>query len=346
MSSAQPVGLDPGYGNIKVCGPAGKQMLPSFIAIPTGGPVPSTLGLRTPRRPVEVVYKGDRYLVGAEAPAWGELIDLTEFYRLGSRSLAAAALAAISRVVDPSLPVALAMGVPVALLVDSGSESEADSELREIAKSVREKLEGEHRLEIVDGGTAHHLTINVAQMKLYPQPAGAWASITLDETGRVRNQQAYRSLVAVVDIGYNTVDLYGVQGGRVQPGMVRGDRIGVRRVVERMEQRSPGQASAYRLRQNPLSLDMDLVREWAAEVAAFVRRAWWRLGMTPDVTVFAGGGVLLLQQFDCLRMVRRAVKGHAVVHDDALLANADGLYRLAARSLAAQVKDADRATTS
>ena len=345
MTSAvalQPVGLDPGYGNIKARGRLGQLNMGSFVATSTGGLGQAALGLRTPRRPLEVSADGVTYLVGDEAGAWGQLVDITEFYRLGSRHLTAAALAAIAAVAEEGSPISLAVGLPVALL---RGEDADDQEAREVAMTLRGRLLGRRDLLIRDRREERRVVLEVAALRLFPQPVGAWASLVLDDDGVARRPEAYRSLVGVVDIGFNTVDLYGVQGGVLQPAMAQGAALGVRRLLEQVAPGLGAYTALYRLRQGQLALDSEAVREWAAEVAGFVRRCWGRLGLQSATTLLVGGGVLLLQEHDCLSLLRRSLRGHVVVHHDPVVANADGLYRLAARAAARERERAGREAT-
>ena len=67
-------------------------------------------------------------------------------------------------------------------------------------------------------------------MKVLAQPVGAYANWLLDEELSLR-RSGRKAEVAILDIGFNTLDLYVVQGGQVLPRFVGGGKVGVRRLL-------------------------------------------------------------------------------------------------------------------
>jgi|GEM_PF-1254121 hypothetical protein len=318
--TVQPVGLDPGYGLIKVATHSGQLVFPSYVAaIRRVGLAAS--GLRLARATI-VRYRDVEYAVGEGAPLRGaiyESVDDARFVQAPSLALFLAALA--KSLPSTEEPIALAVGLPVALLQREPGQ--------EIARNLRRLLLGTHALE-VDGA---QLTLRIENVWIRAQPLGIWADWAVQQTG-VLHAGARRALVGIVDIGFNTIDLIGIQGGQVNADMVAGRDLGVRVLLEDASEDSdmPLHELARRFADGVLRVNETQVNRWASEIAAFVRRRWRRA--RPQLVILAGGGAALLERYGATRVIKGALSSEVFVPGDPVISGAQGLRKLAVGLLA------------
>lgn len=316
----QAAGLDPGYGLVKVATDRGQLVLPSYVASLRRVGLAAS-GLRLARATI-VRYRGVEYAVGEGAPMRGavyESVDDTRFVQPPSLALFLASLA--KALPTAGEPIALAVGLPISLLQQEAGQ--------EVARGLRRLLLGTHLLE-VDG---QEVALHIEHVWIRAQPLGVWADWAVEQTGAL-HAGARRALVGIVDVGFNTVDLIGIQGGQVNADMVAGRDLGVRVLLEDASQDSdmPLHELVRRFAAGALRIEEAQIERWASEIAAFVRRRWRR--SRPQLVILAGGGIALLEQHGATRAIKGALGAEAFVPGDPVAAGARGLRKLAMGLLA------------
>ena len=314
------VGLDPGYGLIKVATAESHLVMPSYVATVRQVGLAAS-GLRLAR--ATIVRLGDsEYAIGEGAPMRGAVYESVEDARFLQEPSLALFLGAIARALPVNAePIGLAVGLPVALLQHQRGQ--------EIARNLRRLLSGQHRLE-VDGKP---VMLHVEHVWVRAQPLGIWAEWALDDEGQPL-PGARRALVGVVDIGWATVDLIGIQGGQVNADMVAGADLGVRVLLEDVsgDDTLPLHELAQRFADGSLMVTERHVGRWATEIAAFVRRRWRRT--RPRLAILAGGGAALLEKYGAAEVLKAAVSGEVLLPGDPVTMGARGLRKLASGLIA------------
>ncbi len=343
------LGLDPGFGGIKVAEVVGSKirgyMLPSVVGIGTTETGALNLAgvVRGGRRrqPHQVAFDGIEYLVGDGVANHARPIERMDFARFAdSPELRALLYAALHQIVDGgSHQVSLAIGLPIEILLD---KSLAATTEREMSRW----LLGQHQFSL-DGVEARLKVVNL-KAKI-AQPLATWFDWGLGLDGKwIKGAKAAKSPVLIIDLGFNTLDLLVVEGGRISTRYTGGDTLGMRRAAEIVAD------NIQRRYGVDLSLhEIDaLVQEVVAgkrvtiyvggedtEVTPLVRQALNTLGA--NVVRFvesrvgkAGKFRIFITAGGALALGRRLLAQYprAVVVDDPVMANGRGLAKLAARA--------------
>lgn len=340
-------GFDPGFGNFKVAvvgdDGVGVTVVPSVVGVGETDLGMLSLGSVGKRRrqatPDRVAFDGMTYLVGTGVEQYAEPVQRMDFTRLShGPELRALFYVTLAQALGEGWTggVELMVGLPVEVMAD-----------RELAKATLRGLRGwamgEHQFAVNDDA----VFFRVSAIQVMAQPAGAYFSWGLNDAGKwVRDVDDLRAPVAICDIGFNTLDLFAVQGGNIQARYTGGDTAGMRRAAELLIGAVGGmgvklslhEADAL-LRQRKPELytadgKVDLrpqVRQAldtaAAGIIAFVERRWGK-GRQFAHLLFAGGGA------EAMRGALLRQYPHGVVLPDAVGANAVGLARYAARVFA------------
>lgn len=292
-------------------------------------------------RPIQIVSDEGAYLVGHNVERYTTLLERFDPSKYAdSPELRAVARALLAQMVDggPS-DVALIVALPVDVMMSLNA--------KETIKGIEAWLLGEHRF-TYDGKEAR---VNVHAIKAMAQPVGAFFSWGLDLRGEwVRDEDDLtEASVAVLDSGFNTLDLLLVKQGRIEKRFTGGDNLGVRVAAQEI-------ANALKAR---YSIDKSLI-----EVDAFIRQyiekgkvqliiAGEKVDLKPMIrqalnslatrtvdfvqdtwgnarefsyVLLAGGGALALDA-----PIRRHIP-HATMLPDPVHANAMGLAKLAQRA--------------
>jgi len=339
------VGLDPGYGTIKVTaigedGTLRTAYIPAAVGVGTTDLGLLSIGTLGRRRrtlqPDVVALNGVTYLVGHNVHRFARPVERMDFLRLtGGPELRAALYAALARVLPPGQStVHLMLGLPVQIMAD---RAQAQATLR----TIRGWLVGEHHFTVNDVA----YVIQVLAVRAMAQPAGTFFAWGMDNAGRwVRTRRDLTVPVAICDIGFNTLDLFAVEGGTVIAQYTAGDTLGMRRaadmLIDDVRRRygvrlSRHQADALLQARHPrlhtadgeVALD-DLVQQaldvTAGHVVSFLERHW-EAGRQFERLFFTGGGALALKEV----LLRHYP--HGVLLPDPVMANAIGLARYGMR---------------
>lgn len=229
--------------------------------------------------------------------------------------------------------VSVMLGLPIEVL-----ESENAREIRRRSKAW---LEDTHRFQ-VDG---QEYTVHIASANSTAQPAGAFFAWGLNDAGRwKRDSGDLKALVAICDVGFNTLDVFTVQSGQVIRRFTGGDTAGMRRAIEVIQtsletqhgvQYSPQEIDQW-IREGRKSLHIhsgripisglieDALNDAANGIGTFLE-AQWGNGYQFAYLIFTGGGSL------ALRHALTALYPSGIVLKDPVLGNALGLARYARR---------------
>ncbi|WP_322794722.1 ParM/StbA family protein [Thermoflexus sp.] len=305
------VAIDPGFGNVKGVADGKAVIMPSVVAVPAGPLGLAGMGMKAARKARRVAFDRGDFYVGPGARSWGHIVENMDFSRLASPEAEALLYAVLAELAPDGASVRMILGLPVPLLRD-------EAVARPALEALRARLVREHRFE-VDGKA---FSLRITALKAAAQPVGAWADWALDGEGRWANPAAKGALVGVMDLGFNTLDLYGIQGGRLEPRLVGGDKVGVRRLLDLSAPDLPYHEADERLRAGRIRSD-DARNVWLSEVLGAAERVWNAARL--DLVLLVGGGALLLR--DRQDVIRRAFRAEVVIPEDPVTANARGLWK-------------------
>jgi hypothetical protein len=232
MTKPHILGLDPGFGGFKLAEvtPEGLKTayLPAVVGI--GGTDIGLLSLgglgkrHNGHTPHAVSWDGTRYLVGPGVTRYARPLQRLDFQRLADGpELRALTYGVLAQGLGPGEHQAqIIIGLPVEVMAD-----------RDLAittlKGLRKWLVGDHEFQ-VDEATCQ---VTVLQVKALAQPVGAFFAWGLDGAGRWRRAaDDLKAPVGVCDIGFNTLDLFAVEGGQVIARYTGGETLGMRRTAE------------------------------------------------------------------------------------------------------------------
>jgi hypothetical protein len=199
----------------------------------------------------------------------------------------------------------------------------------------------------VDGHQTH---LNVLEVKVRAQPQGALFEWALNTHGQWAHPTAtIKDRIAVLDLGFNTLDLFTIQDGQVSKRFTGGNTSGVRRAATALADMLAARGLAVSLHeaddwvrafvQGPRKklethvggdtvdlrpLVQRALQSTTEEVLTFVERAWGNARQFQHV-ILTGGGALAIGDA-LLRQIP-----HATLLPDPVTANARGLARFAQR---------------
>jgi hypothetical protein len=338
------ISVDPGFGNFKVAtvasGSAQVAVVPSVVGVgetDLGMLSLGDLGSRRRRnQPDRVTSGGVTYLVGEEVARFARPVQRMDFLRLSDGpELRALFYAAVFRLGQGDhRDAALIVGLPVEVMGD-----------RDLARDTLRALKGwlvaRHRFSV--NGQA--VALDVVDVRVMAQPAGAFFAWGMSDQGRwIRPRSDLKAPVAVCDVGFNTLDLFAVEGGDVVARFTDGDSAGMRRAAEMVINGVRGkyqvelslhEADALLVQKRPrlytsegevnlLPLVKQALDTAAAGIVTYVERRWDR-GRQFAHLLFTGGGAELLRE----ALLRQYP--HGVVLPKPVAANAIGLARYAVR---------------
>lgn len=274
------------------------------------------------------------YLVGEHVIGNARPLDRLDMQQLsegpGTRALTYSTLGML---LEPgSHSARIMVGFPVEVLED-------DLLAERALRVLRSWLEGTQSFTFDD----QQYEVEITRVNVLPQPAGAYFAWGLDDHGEwQRGTDALESPVGICDIGYNTLDVFAVQGGRVLREYTRGDTAGMRRAIKHLRRVIADRHNVEysrpvidRLLRSPRSVIHtadgtfeigELVEEArgaaAGGVLAFLEDdANWGNARQFRHTLFTGGGA------DALRDALLAGYPHAHIMPEPVMANALGLAR-------------------
>jgi hypothetical protein len=338
--------FDPGFGGGKgaIVTPKGMltAMVPSIVGMGDTNVGQLSLGdLGRQRRrglPDSVVINDVTYLVGDGVERYAEPMRGLDFQRLRKGpEIRALFYDTFYHILGPGQhTLKLLIGLPVEVMLD-------DHRAKSTYSALHEWMVREHAFTVND----ESVTLTVSAVSTMAQPVGALFAWGLNEDGRWDKRQSFHATVGVLDIGFNTLDLFAIEGAEIARHYTDGDTLGMRRAAEHLIQAVD---AAYDMRishhkadqlirsrkpelhtpQGLVALD-DLVNEAlnraASGILSFVQRAdKWGDGRQFAYQLITGGGA------EALRSQIEDAFPRAYIMPDPVTANAVGLARYAQRA--------------
>lgn len=179
---------------------------------------------RRSEEPIQIVSDDGAYLVGANVERYAQVLERFDAGKYtNSPELRSIMRAMLAQLVDGgSSEVAIVAALPIEVMAAADSKN--------TIKGIESWLLGEHCF-TYDGKEAH---VNVRAVKAIAQPVGAFFAWGLDLNGNWAREEAdlTEASVAVLDSGFNTLDLLLVKQGRIEKRFTGGDDLGVRVAAE------------------------------------------------------------------------------------------------------------------
>lgn len=309
----QVIGFDPGFGNTKVCVDGQVAVIQSAVVRPRSIGR-ADIGMKSYNAVPHITFEGQTFATGPGVWHWGTTVSSLDYSALASMERRALFYSALSEVLEPGAYTLkmLVVGLPVNLLQD---KTQADIILENL-----KRYKGKHHFEIKE----QIYDIQIARTKVLAQPAGAYANWLFNEDFK-RRKEANNAEVAILDIGMNTLDLYALHNGRVEPRFVGGGKVGVRRLLSILNQEGYDLAELdAKLRTHKLRPSKQALESWLGEILAAIELVWPSLRRF-DAIIPVGGGASILG--DTLRLA--LISKGAVVHwlEDPIIANVIGFWK-------------------
>lgn len=287
--------------------------------------------------PYTVNWNGTPYLVGQAVEKYAPVSERMDFLRLGdSEQARALTYAILSQLAGPAhtLTASLMVGFPVEVMMNRELATQ-------LLRELRAWLVGEHRFTVDE----QEYFIIITNIQVAAQPAGAFFAWGMSNTGKwVRSSDDLDVMVAVGDLGFNTLDIIAVEGGSVVGKYSGGDTAGIRRAAELLMRQvkekyevslSRYDADKYLRTEHPIlscwrgEVDLAPLAAQALETAAagigdFMETRWGN-GKQFRYLLFTGGGSEMVRS----HLLRRYP--HAQILPNPVLANALGLARYGRR---------------
>ena len=316
------IGMDVGYSATKAIAGDRRVAFPSVVGTPDkarfslNGSKSIVLVAPAHVQVGEGAITQSRFLNRREDRRWTES---DEWYTLALASLTELTSATVAEL-------RIVTGLPVAFYADKAQ--------------VRDRLLGEHRVQR-EGRRAQ--VFRVTDCRVIPQPFGALLSVTLDNRGRITDEELATGAVGVIDVGGKTTNLLSVNRlaeiGRETASVNVGAWDAVRAVRGWLSDHCPDLdlrghqvvdtiiARKVRYYGEPVDLSepVEAALEPLADQVLAEATQLWNGGAALDAILVSGGGALLLGPY-----IRRHFR-HARVVADPVFANAVGFWRFAQR---------------
>lgn len=343
------IGLDPGYGSIKVAMVNGKVdtfSLPSVVGVGvTEAGAIDLAGLgdtRRAERPHQISTDDGQFLVGANVASYTRPIERMDFGRFtDGPELRAMVYTALAQLNVAGSQLGLVVGLPVEML-------RVKSEAEQTATDIKAWLMGRHRFTL-DG---QEIAFEVVSLRAdVAQPLGAWLDWGLNDEGKWgKGPKGRAAPVLIIDQGFNTLDLFAIKEGKPSQRYTDGETLGMRRAAELISQQVTRQFEVplslheadsllqQHLAGQPVSIYVhgDQIKittiikqaldNLSGEVIQFIERVTGKAANEFRI-IMTGGGALALAP----RLQRQY--HHAEMAPQPVVANARGLAKLALTSL-------------
>ena len=326
------------------------ERVPAIVGVgeTDNGLLSSGLVRQKKQMPDVIVVDDLRHLVGQYVNLYARPIERLDFDRLTfSPELRALLYTTLGRLLlrlgvnvelEPLIELALIVALPVQVLQSPDAKA--------VVQALETWLIGDHHF--ILNGQAFHLHIQA--LKAMAQPLGSFFEWGLNSHGQWgRSPADLKASVAVLDQGFNTLDLFHLAGGQIVRRYTGGETLGQRRAAKVMQDLllqkggrrfSLHEADEYvRLACNGHraellvkgeAFDLKPLARQALDIAAGEVRAYlsqtWEDGKAFDYILLTGGGILALGE----RL--RSAYPNAIELPEPVTANARGLAKFAQRA--------------
>ncbi len=282
------IGLDMGMGATKLWSDAGGKIVLSQVSMPTREDIDlKALGMSAKRKPLTILNGAGRLLVGEGAHDAGTPVERLDYDKLaGSPEMKALVYAALtSQNTSEDDPLALMVGLPLGLATGDDSKKRVDA--------VKLWLAGAH---VWRADKVEHVAV-VSRVGCVSQAHAAYLDWLLDINGRPVGRQIKGKEVAVISIGFNTIELLVLKDNQAVAKFTVGEKLGVRRYLELVNEKRRGLFSLgeldIKLRAGALDEPAALLK-WGSQVRGHIERQWGDAAQRFDAVIAVGGGALLL----------------------------------------------------
>jgi hypothetical protein len=314
------VGLDLGFGNIKIRDEKGGSVFASHLNVPG-------VDYRLDDNQVGdgktslVEFDNMRYVAGMDAPLSTRPIIGLDVERIkGGSEIRAITYAAIGAHYNQFArwrdDVTVYAGVPASLLV-------GDDKDRSVA-AIQGWLKGKHTWK--QDGKEHYAVID--RVVVRSQAAGAVSDMAYSLDGKqTKDARITEGSFGIISIGFNTVELSGGIGGKPVPDMIVSSQSGVSSMLwnyGRDGRQSIGLLD-WKLRREQLNGHLQsVIDQWSDGIVGLVASQWKSLAYNLDRIILVGGGA---------RYAESALRGRfgdkLWTPDDPVISIARGLYKRA-----------------
>ena len=279
------LGLDLGFGNVKVYDNRGATIFASHLAIP--GVQYAHDDEKADHSVAMVSFGGARYAVGETSFTKGQPVSGLGMHRLlGSMEVRAITYAALGahfneygRIKDG---INVYVGLPALLLTKS--------EKANTVASVTGWLLGAHEW-MQDGKSMHAV---VESVTVRSQASGAISDMMLTRDGvQAKDAQYTAGNFGVISIGYNTIELSGGLMGKAADTLMGSDTFGVHRLLDACngDATLPLPHLDLKLRRGLLNGEYaGQKRAWADQVVSFMETKWKSNAKILERVILVGGG--------------------------------------------------------
>ena len=203
--------------------------IPSVVGVGTtdGGLLSAGRLAKSMKKPLEVSISTSNYLVGLYVEKYATVIERMDFARLSDGNEMQALFYAISAELleeNRHNEISIIVGLPVELMLNK-------KDAQKVLRRLRSWMSGPHEFRV--NGKTYHVT--VINLNIFGQPTGGYFSWLLNDEGKIlRPASNLKALVTVCDIGFNTLDVFSVQGGEILRKYTGGNTTGIRRAAEQL----------------------------------------------------------------------------------------------------------------
>ncbi len=313
------LGEDLGMGANKLYGALGGLQVLSQVATNGTQHLMNTVGLRQRQRPLEIKTEQGSAYIGEGAHDSGRPVENLSFDSLiGAQNRSPLLYGSITRYQQQYGPI----NQPVVMMVGLPLQMMSGETAKEYANQVRQWLKGVHTWQ-ADG---QEQRVEIAEVKLTPQPVGALFDYVLDENAKFIPERAslLKEEVGILSVGFNTLEMLVVRDRAPVERFTVGQTVGVRRLLELVNPTgvySLGELDIA-LRAGHLNIE-SVLPVWAREVNGEIEKRWGTALKRFARVIVVGGGALLLKD-----ALTRQFNGKAVLSDEPVLSIARGLYKL------------------
>jgi hypothetical protein len=321
MGELDNYGTDIGMGGVKVVGPEKSIQLISQVSVKTGHQVGRMSGLSTSQLPLQITLtSGNAFYVDINAHDFGRPIENMGMDRIASGSPETLALfyGAMTRMIQQTRemtePISVTCGLPIETL--SGEKT------RGTIDSIQKWLKGEHTWK----GDDKDYQVNIAEVKVTSQPAGALFDYTIDQSGETIPSRSIslNKELGIISIGMNTLELLTVREKTPIQKFTKGSTSGVRRLLEMVNDQSLYSLGELDSLLRSKKLDVSRVLPvWEREIIGEIEKCWGKSWHRFESIILVGGGVLLLRN-----TLPSYFEGKAYIPDDPIFSIARGLWKL------------------
>lgn len=314
-------GIDPGFGNIKLYSQDGGTVYASHASQNNGKRYTKLMDETETADVIE--FDGRSYFAGKLAPLHGVPLGNLGLERLlDGGEIKALLYGAFTQYMHQygliTAPIDAQIGVPGSLVEDGTKE--------ETVSKMSAWLVGTH--DWIANGHSYRITIRSIDVK--SQAIGAMLDYGLTLGGGTDAAHAgdVRKDIGIVSVGYNTVELSGITGGKsVIADMVGSDMYGVRQLLQTLNGGDKTRLGFVdlKLRERSFNGELAPARDaWAELVKGYIGsywgKEWKRLGR---ILVVGGGATSDLLR----RELELFFVGKAYIPDDPIISIARGLYK-------------------